>query len=137
VPDAGVSKLLWAIGVEQGQLFPWFSQELEALFVASPWEWLVTDGYRSREVQSIRHLKFGSREPGKSPHNHGCAVHVCPLSHGRGTYDIRHMGWVWLRDSLPPRHGHLHHGRDRWHWDHVEWSRWTEVAWGIAPETTL
>lgn len=118
-------------------LYPPFGHDLTTVFRGAPMTFAVIKGYVPRVEQEARWLAYRRDEgpatapPGRSAHEHGCAVHLVPLdAAGALDWAITNDGWRWMAEHLFPLHPSLVHGRDKWRWSHIEWRAWKEVMWG-------
>jgi peptidoglycan LD-endopeptidase CwlK len=122
-------------------LLPEFKEDVERLLGNSPYEWYVTEAFRSLERSDELYAAYKSFLDGKGPpapraapagrsaHNFGLAIDVALDSDSaRPGLQADWMpnegdGWYWLRDTVKT-HPRLHSGASFNDWPHIERFQW-------------
>lgn len=141
--------------VDQQFLEVQFLNDVHDLLHKSPFDWYVTEGYRTMERSnklydeyingivigraadgtSIRGKKGPRAAPGgKSAHNYGLAIDVALDGDAnkpglQPTWDVSVKGWAWLKYSVG-MHPRLRSGWRYNDWPHIERLNWSNyVGW--------
>lgn len=111
-------------------LDPQFGEDIDGTLAASPFAWVVTYGFRTREEQAALYAKYQAggplaAPPGRSAHNWGLAVDVAVLTPAGPSWDYREDQWHWLWNACDA-HARLHSGYHFGDDDHVQAVKWIQ-----------
>lgn len=132
----------WGV-VLPDRLEPGFRSDVEELLGKSPYNWYVTYGFRSIELQTALYNKYmaggpKAAAPGKSAHNFGLAVDVVldvdPNTPGlQPSWNTKLAAWMWLFATIK-LHPRLKSGVSFGDGGHIERYKWTNFkGWASTP----
>jgi D-alanyl-D-alanine carboxypeptidase-like protein len=131
-------------------LLPSFKEDVELLLSDSPFEWHVTEGFRSMERSNALYAAYDAFKTGRGPpapraapggrsaHNFGLAVDVALSAHlgtPGSSFDWTPNpgdGWYWLRDAVKA-HPRLTSGYSYDDWPHIERFKWENFKYWASP----